>query len=527
MTWNQQPPQPGPTGPGWPRGAAPPPGWPGSAGPAGTGGGPVPPPRRRRRAWLVGAAAAGALVLVAVAAVALTGLGGGSGPAAGPPGPAVPKARPGEWQAGNAQNLALGTWTYRGSFVVAADTEVTGYDSRTGHQLWQVKAPLSQGQPTAFCGASREISGSTVVVGIGVVTGKSATAIDCHSVAAVDVARGRIGWVQPVPSLAQLGEYEHDNQGTAALDQGGLVVAIAGQRVLASWLGVVTGFSVADGSRQWSQVVGPDRTLDGRAIDPFGNTVTDIAGSGPAAYLAVTGVEPQVLQVMRLDAATGRPLRTATLPGRVIQVTRPTRATIISTSPLVVAADEVVPTESASIVVLGAGLNVARVINAGPQIGGEGGVIGRTLNAAGSGGNPSALQRRPLVVAGGLLIGATLAPSSGGGNPLVAVDLRTGKTRWATAVRGEDVFVPVAVTGSAVEVIGVSQGGTGNPVLMRFSLATGRVSSVGPPRVLGAAPMSDEMQYYQFVAAGAVVYAVNWAQAEAAPGSAPAVFTLR
>jgi hypothetical protein len=154
-------------------------------------------------------------------------------------------------------------------------------------------------------------------------------------------------------------------------------------------------------------------------------------------------------------------------------------------------------------------------------------VIGRTLNAAGSGGNPSALQQRPLVVAGGLLIGPTLAPSSGGGNPLVAIDLRTGKTRWATAVRGEDVFVPVAVTGSAVEVIGVSQGGAGNPVLMRFSLATGKVSSVGPPRVLGAAPMSDEMQYYRFVAAGPVVYAVNWAQAQATPGSAPAVFTLR
>jgi hypothetical protein len=358
VTWNQQPPPPGPPGPGWPQGASPQPGWPGSAGPAGPGGGPVLPPRRRRRTWIVVAAVTGALVLVIVAAVALTGLSGGSGPAA--PGPAVPKARPGEWQAGNAQNLALGTWTYRGSFVVAADTEVTGYDSRTGHQLWQVKAPLSQGQRTAFCGASREISGSTVVVGIGVVTGKSATAIDCHSVAAIDVARGRIGWVQPVPSLAQLGQYEHDNQGTAALDQGGLVVSIAGQRVLASWLGVVTGFSVGDGSRQWSQVVGPGRTLDGHAIDPFGNTVTDIAGSGPAAYLAVTGVEPQVLQVMRLDVATGRPLRTATLPGRVIQVTRPTRATIISTSPLVLTTDEVVPTESASIVVLGAGLNVTR-----------------------------------------------------------------------------------------------------------------------------------------------------------------------
>lgn len=524
MTWNPQPPQPGP--PGWPQAQ---PGWPGSGGPAGPGGGPVPPPHRRRRTWVIVAAAAAAVVLVVVAGLALTGLNGGSAPAAGPaaPGSAVPKARPGEWQAGNAQNLALGTWTYRDSFVVAADTEVTGYDSRTGHQLWQVKAPLSQGQQTAFCGASRELSGSTVVVGIGVVTGKSATAIDCHSVAAVDVARGRIGWVQPVPSLAQLGQYEHDNQGTAALDQGGLVVSIAGQRVLASWLGVVTGFSVADGSRQWSQVVGPDRTLDGRAIDPIGNTVTDIAASGPDAYLAVTGVEPQVLQVIRVDLATGRPLRTATLPGRVIRVTRPAGATIISTSPLVLATDELVPTESVSVVVLGAGLNVTRVIDAGPQIDGEGAVIGRTLNAAGSGGNPSALQRRPLVVAGGLLIGATLAPSSGGGNPLVAIDLRTGKTRWATAVRGDDIFVPVAVTGSAVEVIGVSQGGTGNPLLMRFSLATGKVSSAGAPRALGAAPMSDEMQYYQFVAGGPVVFAVNWAQAQAAPGSAPAVFTLR
>ncbi|HEX5294753.1 MAG TPA: PQQ-binding-like beta-propeller repeat protein [Streptosporangiaceae bacterium] len=490
--------------------------------------GPVPPPRRRRRGWIIAAAAAAVVLVVVVAGLALTGLSGG-GRAAAPatPGPAVPAARPGEWQAGNAQNLALGTWSYRGSFVVAADTALTGYDSRSGHQLWQLKAPPSQGQRTAFCGASREISGSTVVVGIGIMTGKSPTAIDCHSVAAVDVADGRIGWVQPVPGLTQLGQYEHDNQATAPLDKSGLIVAIAGPRVLASWLGVVTALSVADGSRQWSQVVGPDRTLDGRATDPFGNEVTDIAASGPDAYLAVAGIDPDVLQVMRIDLATGRPLRTATLPGRVTQVTEPSRATIISTSPLVLVADEVEPTDSDSVVVLGAALNVTRVINAGPQIDGEGATIGQTLNAGGSGGNPSALQRRPLVVAGGLLIGATLAPSSGGGNPLVAIDLRTGKTRWATAVRGHDIFVPVAVTGSAVEVIGVSQGGTGNPQLMQFSVATGKVSSVGPPRVLGAAPMSDELQYYQFVAAGPVVYAVNWAQTQTTPGSAPAVFTLR
>jgi hypothetical protein len=37
---------------------------------------------------------------------------------------------------------------------------------------------------------------------------------------------------------------------------------------------------------------------------------------------------------------------------------------------------------------------------------------------------------------------------------------------------------------------------------MRFSVATGKVTSVGPPRVLGAAPMSAELQYYRFVAAG-------------------------
>jgi hypothetical protein len=157
-------------------------------------------------------------------------------------------------------------------------------------------------------------------------------------------------------------------------------------------------------------VTGPaDRTLDGSATDPFGNAVTDIVASGPDAYLTAAGVE-----------------------------------------------------ESASIMVLGAGLNVTQVINAGPQIDGEGAAIGKTPDATGVGGNPSAVKYRPLVVADGLLIGATFAPSNGGGNPLVAIDLRTGKTRWVTAVRGDDIFVPVAVTVSTATVIGVSQGGTGN-----------------------------------------------------------------
>lgn len=114
---------------------------------------------------------AGAVILVVVATLALSGAGGGGQGAARTAG-IRPSASPqaAEWQALSTQHNALGTWSYRNSFIVAADTEVTSYDGRTGKVLWRTKAPAVRTGPTVFCGASRTISGATAALGIGVVT---------------------------------------------------------------------------------------------------------------------------------------------------------------------------------------------------------------------------------------------------------------------------------------------------------------------------------------------------------------------
>jgi outer membrane protein assembly factor BamB len=486
-----------------------------------------PPPRRRVLPWILISVAAGAAILV-VASLGLSAVGSGPGTArtAAIRPSASPQAR--EWQAVSTQHNALGTWSYGNSFIVAADTEVTSYNGRTGKVLWQTKAPVVRTGATVFCGASRTISGATAVLGIGVVTDSAAAASDCRSVVSLNVATGKLGWVAQVPDAAQSKIYANSIQNSPALAHKGLIVAIAGQHAVVGWQGIIASFSVVNGARQWSRVVGPDTQFHSSAPDITGNVINDIAVSGSDIYVSVTGIFPAQLQMVRMSAATGRPLRVVNLPGKMTRITKPAGATIVSTAPLTVVAEEPLPTQSASVVVLGPGLHITHVINAGPQIAGQGATIGKTLNASPLGvGNNEARQEDPLLIGRGLLVGATLAPGHGGGNPLVGIDYRTGETRWATAVRGSDIIYPVAIAGPIVEVIGVSQGGQGNPVIMKFSLATGKLLFVGRPRSLGAAPMADVLQYYHFTAAGGVVYGVDWAQTSVTQGGVPAVFSLR
>jgi outer membrane protein assembly factor BamB len=485
------------------------------------------PPPARRRTWVLAlaGAVAGVAVLAVVAALALAG---GRPTAASPAGPGAgaPRPQPGQWQALSAQHNALATWNYAGTFIVAADTQVTAYDSHTGRIRWQTKAPAVPAGRTAFCGASRTISGSTAALGLGILTDATGTAIDCHSVAALNVATGHLGWAQSIPDPAQSAQYGSANKGAAALLQKGVILAVSGPHVVAGWLGVIAGFSLTSGTREWSAVVGPTAELDSHAPDFAGNVIRDIAILGPDVDVPVTGLFPDVLQLVRLDLATGRRVGAATLPDTLIKLTSPLGAQVISTAPLTVAVHQVVPTDAVSVVVLGPALHVTRVISAGSQLSGQGAVIGRTLNASAIAGNPDTQEYYPLVMSDGLLVGATLAPGRGGGNPLVAIDARTGRTRWAVAVRGADIIYPIAVTGPDVEVAGVSQGGQGNPILIKVSLATGRVLSVGRPRILGAAPLADTLQYYRFAAAGPAVYGVNWTVTQAARGALPEVFSL-
>jgi outer membrane protein assembly factor BamB len=75
-----------------------------------------------------------------------------------------------------------------------------------------------------------------------------------------------------------------------------------------------------------------------------------------------------------------------------------------------------------------------------------------------------------------------------GGNTLVAFSAATGTKEWSAAIPGTEVFDPVAVTGSVIQAVGVSQSGQGNPVLVSVDATTGKVLSTGQPRVLGPAP---------------------------------------
>jgi hypothetical protein len=141
------------------------------------------------------------VVVVAFALISCSGsTGGGTRTRGTSPGMAQSSA---QWQALTAQNYAVGTWGNGNSLVVAVNTQVTAYSRVTGKVLWRTKAPVADGHNTMFCGASQSISGSTVMLGIGVATDSTGDDSDCHSVISLNVATGRLGWLQGLPSPAE------------------------------------------------------------------------------------------------------------------------------------------------------------------------------------------------------------------------------------------------------------------------------------------------------------------------------------
>jgi hypothetical protein len=98
------------------------------------------------------------------------------------------------WQALSAQQHALGTWSYGNSLVVAANTQVTAYNQVTGA-------------------------------------------------------------VQALPSIAEQTTYAQALAGQPGLAQYGILVEVSGRTVVAGWLGVLAGFSLTTGAREWSNVL--------------------------------------------------------------------------------------------------------------------------------------------------------------------------------------------------------------------------------------------------------------------------------
>jgi hypothetical protein len=152
---------------------------------------------------------------------------GGAGAGAGAGGGAV-KPVP-KWQALGAQNYAVATWTYKNSLVVAANTEITAYNQTTGAVLWRTQAPVVQKFNTMFCGGSPSASGSMAVVGLGVVTDSTGVDSDCHSITSLDLATGKLGWVDALPSNAEQVTYAESLEGHPGLAQHGILARSPGK----------------------------------------------------------------------------------------------------------------------------------------------------------------------------------------------------------------------------------------------------------------------------------------------------------
>jgi len=134
-------------------------------------------------------------------------------------------------------------------------------------------------------------------------------------VVSLNVATGKLGWVAQIPDAAQSKIYANATQNSPALAHKGLIIAIAGQHVVAA---AGCRCQLLSSERRPAVVprVGPDTQFHSRTPDFTGNVIHDIAVSGSKLYLAVTGIYPAQLQLVRISAATGRPLRVVNLPGK-------------------------------------------------------------------------------------------------------------------------------------------------------------------------------------------------------------------
>jgi outer membrane protein assembly factor BamB len=469
-----------------------------------------------RLKWLVPGAAVIVAVMV-VAALTLTSGGNGTsgsgsaGGAAAGTGTAKPVA---SWQALSTQHHALATWSYGKSLVVAANTQVTAYNQATGAVLWRTKAPVASGYNTMFCGGSTSASGAMAVLGIGVVTDSTGLDSDCHSVAALNLATGKLGWVAALPSMAEQKTYANSLEGQPGLAQHGLLVEVSGHTVVAGWMGVLAGFSLTSGARQWLNVIGGESNFEN-------NEVKDIAISGASTYVVTEQVFPDSMSLLRIDTETGKIARPVKISKSMTGLASPLEATILSTTPLTVDFEQVTPSPANSIVGFTTSLAAGWVVHAEPPQHGD-----PQLFTAATLGDDQAHQFIPFALGGGLLTAVTVASNDGSGSAVVAFNAATGAKKWTATVPGIDLFDPIAVDGSAIQVAGISQAGQGNPVLVSIDAATGKVLSTGQPRVLGPAPLSDANAFYRYVTAGGHVYGVDWKQAKSAKGYVPAVFSL-
>jgi len=479
----------------------------------------APGPQRRHRApgrtgnklkWLVPGAAVVVAAIVAAAFALTSGGHSSAGTAGGGTGKPVPK-----WQALGAQNYAIATWTYKNSLVAAANTEITAYSQTTGAVLWRTPAPVVQKFNTMFCGGSPSASGSMAVVGLGVVTDATGMDSDCHSITSLNLATGKLGWVDALPSNAEQVTYGESLEGHPSLAHHGLLVEVSGQTVVAGWLGVLAGYSLKTGAREWLNVIGGDQNFDGYVTK-------DIAISGSTTYAVLEQLFPSAMQLLRIDTATGKVDRKVAISKSMTGLASPLVASIGSAAPLTVAFGQVSPTDDTSVVGFTASLTAGWVLHAEPRHSGD----PEYLAGPAVGSNVDAHQFSPLLLGNGLFAVVTVSASDGAGNTLVAFDATTGAKKWTATVPGAEFWAPVAVTGGVVQAVAISDEGRANPMFVSLDAATGKVVTTGQPRVLGPAPLGQANAFYRYVLSGEHMYGINWGISKAAQGALPAVFSL-
>ena len=452
-------------------------GYPGPGGRRRAGGGGPPGWRRAPWIWLVpGVVVVGVIALV----LALTVPGGHGSGGSGPPAAASGAT----WQAAQEQGRALTAMTYGRDLIVVADQAVYAYDRTTGKHAWQLTPPTSGSGPEVFCGASQSAPGGLMSVGIGTVHGAGDVA--CSSVGLVNLASGRLAWVRPLPAPGD----NKDFLGTFT----GIYTEVSGTTVLTGWGGVVSAFSAA-GKDLWT--------------DTTGGIVSDMTVSGGNLYVAQIYEDEDVKPVVvnGLNPANGDVTSELDLNSKTFPVGSENDATFVSASPLVMLVtdeDGDADANVASLLVVDAtGNHVTKVIPAGAQ---NPDVRPQILDAAFPGDNDDAHDYVRTLVGAGRVFALT-ATGGRAAQGLAAIDLGTGARDWTATPKGLTMVQPVAVTGSSVIAAALSIA-THDPVLVRLSLASGRVQSM-TPRKTGSIPLSDSFQSFYMIWADNRGYAAD------------------
>ncbi|TVT56616.1 PQQ-binding-like beta-propeller repeat protein [Amycolatopsis rhizosphaerae] len=473
---------------------------------------PQPPKKRRPWLWLIPL-----VVVVVAAAITVPILLSGGSPSAqsGQNGPSPSPAKPLQsWQV-SAQKLGaytegLGVRVYGGDLLMVTDSAVTAFDRATGRQDWVLTPP----QGNNFCALSRNIANDRLALGFG--ASDDRTGVHCLSIGLVDLKAHSFAWSVPVPQFK-----------TDWGDPSGQGLVLAGGYLYAGGLEVFVRLSLSDGTIEplaptAAFQAGHDddcSVMDVGADATTVYTVSRCLGTG-ASYSLVLGLDPGTGNVRvsnRIQAADVK------MPMDASSRTGLSDAQFVSLSPTVLA---LYGKGQQALARLDDSLKVswASVVQQGAiDFGGDTGALPN--------GNH---QFNRAFVSDGLLFGVSASEKTKE-NQVVALDVNSGRQRWAATVPGDSMCDPVGVDGNALLVAGsqLQTGGINNPatVLAKIDVGSGKVLSAKPQSnpVEGAAsgvtlPANEVMAYLAWVVADGRVYG-GFQHKVLLPGD-PVVFSL-